>query len=106
MQKKPELVQISSAWNTREDTPIGRNRYVELQIQRAKANGRAAKQAPTQKPCEKMADAIVMDGGSRGQIVKVCADPNCKIHHGDKPSLQQLQRDRAQERKRIKKRRS
>ena len=102
-EKKPELVQISSAWNTREGAPLGRNRYVELQIKKAKANGSAAKQPATQKPCEKMTDAIVMDGGSRGQIVKVCADPNCKIHHGDRPSPQQLQRDRALERKRIEK---
>jgi ParB family chromosome partitioning protein len=50
-----------------------------------------------------MADAIVMDGGNRGQVVKVCADPNCRVHHGDRPSPQQLQPDRAQERKRIEK---
>jgi hypothetical protein len=88
IEKKPELVQISSAWNTREGAPLGRNRYVELQIQRAKANGNVAKQLPFQKPCEKMADAIVMDGGSRGQVVKVCAAPNCRVHHGDRPSPQ------------------
>jgi ParB family transcriptional regulator, chromosome partitioning protein len=103
MEKKPELVQISSAWNTREGAPLGRNRYVELQIKKPKASGSAAKQPAVQKPCEKMTDAIVMDGGSRGQIVKVCADPNCKIHHGDRPSPQQLQRDRALERKRFEK---
>jgi hypothetical protein len=60
METKPELVQISSAWNTREGAPLGRNHYVELQIKKAKANGN-----PFQKPCEKMADAIVMDGGNR-----------------------------------------
>jgi ParB family transcriptional regulator, chromosome partitioning protein len=103
METKPELVQISSAWNTREGAPIGRNRYVELQIKKAKANGNLVKQPPFQKPCEKMADAIVMDGGNRGQVVKVCADPDCRVHHGDRPSPQQLQRDRAQERKRIEK---
>src|SRR5437660_2890416 len=103
MEKKPELVQISSAWNTREGAPIGRNRYVELQTKKAKANGNLAKQPPFQKPCEKIADAIVMDGGNRGQVVKVCADPKCRVHHGGRPSPQQLQRDRALERKRIEK---
>src|SRR5204862_623735 len=103
IEKKLELVQISSAWNTREGAPLGRNRYVELQIKKAKTNGNLAKQPPFQKPCEKMTDAIVMDGGSRGQVVKVCADPNCRVHHGDRPSPQQLQRDRQQERKRIEK---
>ena len=94
-------MQISSAWNTREGAPLGRNRYVELQIKKTKPNGSGAKQPAIQKPCEKMTDAIVMDGGTRGQIVKVCADPNCRVHHGDRPSTQQLQRDRQQERKRI-----
>ena len=103
MEKKPELVQISSAWNTREGAPIGRNSYVELQIKKAKANGSAAKQPAAQKPCETMTEAIVMDGGNRGHIVKVCADPKCRVHHGDRPSPQQLLRDRAQERKRIEK---
>ena len=103
MVKKPELVQISSAWNTREGAPLGRTRYVELQIKKAKANGSTAKQPATQKPCEKMTDAIVMDGGNRGQIVKVCADPKCRVHRTDTPSPQQLQRDRQQERKRIEK---
>ena len=50
-----------------------------------------------------MTDAIVMDGGNRGQIVKVCADRNCRVHHADTPSRQQLQCDRARERKRIEK---
>jgi len=103
MEKKPELVQISSAWNSREGAPLGRNRYVELQIKKAKANGSAAKQPAIQKPCAKMTDAIVMDGGNRGQTVKVCADPNCRVHHADTPSPQQLQRERAQDRKRIEK---
>jgi ParB family chromosome partitioning protein len=103
LEAKPQLVQISSAWSTREGAPLGRNQYVELQIKKAKANGSAAKQPAIQKPCEKMAEAIVMDGGNRGQIVKVCADQNCRVHHGDRPSPQQLQRDRQQERKRIEK---
>jgi ParB family transcriptional regulator, chromosome partitioning protein len=103
MEKRPELVQISSAWNTREGAPLGRNRYVELQIKKSKTNGSATKQPPVQKPCEKMTDAIVTDGGNRGQIVKVCPDPNCRVHHADRPSPQQLQRDRLQERKRIEK---
>lgn len=103
LEKKPQLVQISSAWNTREGAPLGRNRYVELQIKKSKTNGSATKQPSVQKPCEKMADAIVTDGGNRGQVVKVCADPNCRVHHADKPSPQQLQRDRVQDRKRIEK---
>jgi ParB family chromosome partitioning protein len=103
MEKKPDLVQISSTFRTREGAALGRDRYVELQIKKQKTNGSLSKHPPFQRACEKMTDAIVMDGGNRGQTVKVCADPACKIHHPDTPSPQQLQRDRAQERKRIEK---
>ena len=103
MEKKPDLVQISSPFRSHEGGPLGRDRYVELQIRKSKTNGHLAKQPAFQRPCEKMTDAIVMDGGNRGQTVKVCADPICKVHHPDRPSPQQLQRDRAQERKRIEK---
>jgi len=50
-----------------------------------------------------MAEAIVMDGGKRGQVVKVCADPTCRVHHPNTPSTQQVERERAEERKRIEK---
>lgn len=50
-----------------------------------------------------MTEAIVTDGGKRGQLVKVCADPTCRIHHPDRPSPQQVERERAEERKRIEK---
>src|SRR6266571_675301 len=101
LETKPKLVQISSAWSSREGAPIGRNRYVELEVKRAKANGGTDKLSPAQKPCEKMSEAIVMDGGKRGQIVKVCSDPNCRVHHPDRPSPQKQERERAEERKRI-----
>ena len=103
LQKKPELVQISSAWNNREGAPLGRNHYVELDVKRAKLANQAAKANPTQRTCEKMTDAIVMDGGRRGQTVKVCADPTCRIHHGNRPSPQEVTRQRAEERKRMEK---
>src|SRR6202171_2450696 len=50
-----------------------------------------------------MAEAIVMDGVKRGQVVKVCADPSCRVHHPNTPSPQQVERERAEERKRIEK---
>ena len=101
LEAKPKLVQISSAWSSRDGAPIGRNRYVELEVKRTKASGSADKLSPAQKPCEKMSEAIVMDGGKRGQIVKVCSDPNCRVHHPDRVSPQKAERERAEERKRI-----
>ena len=44
-----------------------------------------------------------MDGGKRGQVVKVCADPACRVHHPNTPSPQQVERERAEERRRIEK---
>jgi ParB family chromosome partitioning protein len=103
LETKPQLIQISAAWNSREGAPLGRNQYVELEVKKQKANGASTKLPANQKPCEKMAEAIVMDGGKRGQVVKVCADPTCRIHHPNTPSPQQVERERAEERKRIQK---
>ena len=103
LETKPQLIQISAAWNSREGAPLGRNQYVELEIKKAKGNGASTKLPANQKPCEKMAEAIVMDGGKRGQVVKVCADPACRVHHPNTPSPQQVERERAEERKRIEK---
>src|SRR5438105_5972056 len=50
-----------------------------------------------------MTEAIVTDGGKRGQLVNVCADPTCRVHHPHAPSPQQVERERAEERKRIEK---
>ena len=101
LETKPQLIQIPAAWNSREGATLGRNQYVELEIKKTKPNGGGPKLSASQKPCEKMAEAIVMDGGKRGQVVKVCADPACRIHHPNTPSPQQVERERAEERKRI-----
>jgi ParB family chromosome partitioning protein len=103
LETKPQLIQISAAWNSREGAPLGRNRYVELEIKKPRANGASTKLSANQKPCEKMAEAIVMDGGKRGHVVKVCADPACRVHHPNTPSPQQVERERGEERKRIEK---
>jgi ParB family chromosome partitioning protein len=103
LETKPQLIQISAAWNSREGAPLGRNHYVELEIRKPKPNGASSKLSAVQKPCDKMTEAIVMDGGKRGQVVKVCADPACRTHHPNMPSPQQVERERSEERKRIEK---
>src|SRR6202035_298120 len=77
--------------------------YLELEVKKSKANGASTKLAANQKPCEKMAEAIVMDCGKGGQIFTVSADPACRVHHPNTPSPQQVERERAEERKRIEK---
>jgi ParB family chromosome partitioning protein len=103
LEAKPQLVQISSAWNTREGAPLGRNGYVEIEIRKAKSNGTGSKSAPYQKPCEKMTEAVVMDGGRRGELIKVCANLSCRVHHPDTPSPERIAKERTEERKRIEK---
>jgi hypothetical protein len=103
LETKPQLVQISSAWNSREGAPLGKNRYMEIEIKKAKTNGTGSKIAPQQKPCQKMTEAVVMDGGRRGEVVKVCADLSCRVHHPDTPSPEQVAKERADERRRIEK---
>jgi ParB family chromosome partitioning protein len=103
LETKPQLVQISSAWSTREGAPLGKNRYVELDIKKAKTNGTGSKVAAYQKPCQKMTEGVVMDGGRRGELVKVCADLSCRVHHPDTPSPEQVAKERSEERKRIEK---
>ena len=74
---------------------------MELEIKKPKPNGSPAKQSALQKPRTKMQEAMVVDGGKRGRVVKVCADPTCRVHHPNTPSPQQVERERVEERRRI-----
>ncbi len=103
MEAKPTLVQISSAYSSRDGAPLGRNRYVELQVKKARKGNERAKLPPFQKSCQSTTDAIVVDGGKRGHIVKVCSNPACRVHRPDRPSPEQLEKERVAERKRIQK---
>lgn len=95
--KKPQLVQISNDYRTRENV-LGKNKYVELQV---KKRPDTSKLTSEQKPCRSMAEAIFHDGTRKGEIVKVCADMNCKVHHPDTPKPEDVEKQRTQERKRI-----
>jgi ParB family chromosome partitioning protein len=46
---------------------------------------------------------LLLATSAYGQVVKVCADPACRTHQPSTPSPQQVERERAQERKRIEK---
>lgn len=95
--KKPQLVQISSDYRTRENI-LGKNKYVELQVKKQLQGGKPSSE---QKPCRSMTEAIFSDGGRKGQVIKVCADANCKVHHPDAPKPEDVEKQRVQERKRI-----
>lgn len=77
IERKPELVQVSAAWGAAKNGgPLGRNQYVEVTPPK---NGRG-KLMPSQKRCPHISKGIIVEGGSRGRVLTICADPNCPIH--------------------------
>jgi ParB family transcriptional regulator, chromosome partitioning protein len=89
--KTPNLVQISENYNTTGETPIlPRRNYVEVVTRKSK-KGKEAR--PEEKLCGHLTPAIHADGVDKGRLVKVCADPACKIHFGDR---QQEEKQRLQ----------
>jgi len=81
---KPKLVQITTAYGK----PAGgspvltHSQYVE--IRQEKPQNKYQQDAPEYKPCKHSTDAIIAEGIGKGTIHKVCADPNCAIHHPKK----------------------
>jgi ParB family chromosome partitioning protein len=89
--KIPNLVMISQDYNARDESPIlPRRNYVEV-VSRKNKKGKDAR--PEEKLCSHLAPAIHADGMNKGRLVKVCADPTCKIHFGN---LQQDVKQRLQ----------
>ena len=80
--KIPNLVQISENYNSTDETPImPRRNYVEVVTGKGK-KGRDAR--PEEKLCTHLTTAIHTDGMSKGRLAKICSDPNCKVHFGDR----------------------
>ena len=80
----PKLVQITTAYGkpTEGSAILPRNQYVE--IRQEKPQNKYQQAAPEYKPCKHTTDAIIAEGIGKGTIHKVCADPNCAIHHPKK----------------------
>ncbi len=81
---KPKLVQISTAYGKpAEGSPvIPRNKYVE--IRQDKPQKKEQRDWPEYKTCKYTAEAIVTEGSEKGEVKKVCANPECPIHHARK----------------------
>jgi ParB family chromosome partitioning protein len=88
---KPKLVQISTAYGKpAEGSPVvPRNQYVE--VRQEKPKNKHQQEAPEYKTCKYTTEAIVAVGSEKGEIRKVCANPECPVHHPKK----QRQRVRA-----------
>ena len=81
---KPKLVQITTAYGKpAEGSPVvPRNQYVE--IRQEKPKNKYQQDAPEYKTCKYTTEAIVADGTDKGEIRKVCANPDCPVHHPKK----------------------
>jgi len=81
---KPSLVQISTAYGgQKEGSPVlPRNKYTAIRDDKPQKKEDA--QRPEFKVCKYAADAIITEGSDIGTIHKVCANPDCPIHHASK----------------------
>jgi ParB family chromosome partitioning protein len=81
---KPNLVQISTAYGTPKDgsAVVPRNNYVEIQSE--KPTNPKQRDWPEYKTCKFTTEAIVTEGNEKGELRKVCANPDCPIHHARK----------------------
>lgn len=81
---KPKLVQISTGYDRPQEGSaiVPRGKYVSIRDQKPKDKEEA--QRPQYKTCRYVTEAIIADGEGKGTIHKVCANPECSIHHPNK----------------------
>ena len=77
----PKLVQISTAYGQQQEGSaiLPRNQYTVIRDEKPKDKEQA--QRPEYKPCKFTTEAIITDGDGRGTTQKVCANPDCPVHH-------------------------
>lgn len=87
---KPQMVQISTAYGKQQQGSLvlPRNKYVAIRDEKPKNKEEA--QRPEYKTCKYTAEAIITEGSEKGEIHKVCAHPDCTVHH---PKRQQHRAD-------------
>jgi ParB family chromosome partitioning protein len=92
---KPKLVQITTALGKPAEGSaiVPRGQYVE--IRQDKPKNKYQQEAPEYKTCKYVTDAIVADGTEKGELRKVCANPDCPVHH-PKRQRRQVQADAAE----------
>ena len=78
---KPKLVQITTAYGKPAEgsTVVPRGQYVE--IRQEKPKNKYQQNAPEYKTCKYTTEAIVADGTEKGDLRRVCANPDCPVHH-------------------------
>ena len=81
---KPKLVQISTAYGKPAEgsAAIPRNKYVE--IRQDKPQKKEQRDWPEYKTCRFTSEAIVTEGSEKGELRRVCVNPDCPVHHPKK----------------------
>lgn len=97
---KPKLVQISTAYGQSQsgDNVLPRGKYVE--IRQDKPKQKEHKEWPEYKSCRFVTEAIVTDGLEKGELHKVCANPDCPVHQPKKKQARPDARFKAEQEKR------
>jgi ParB family chromosome partitioning protein len=92
---KPKLVQITTALGKPAEGSaiVPRGQYVE--IRQDKPKNKYQQEAPEYKTCKYVTEAIVADGTEKGELRKVCANPDCPVHH-PKKQQRRVQADAAE----------
>jgi ParB family chromosome partitioning protein len=82
--QKPELVQISTAYGQQQEGSkiVNRSKYVEIRPDKPDTPEKA--KWPEFKTCKYTTEAIVADGLDKGEVRKVCSQPDCPVHHPKK----------------------
>jgi ParB family chromosome partitioning protein len=81
---KPKLVQISTAYGPAKDgsATVPRNKYVEIHSE--KPTNPKQRDWPEYKTCKFTTEAIVTEGSEKGELRRICSNPDCPIHHARK----------------------
>ena len=81
---KPKLVQISTAYGPAKEgsAAVPRNKYVEIRTE--KPTNEKQRDWPEYKTCKYIIEAIVTEGSEKGELRRICASPDCPVHHARK----------------------
>ena len=94
---KPKLVQISTAYGQQAEgsAVLPRNKYTALAEEKPRNKDEA--QRPEYKTCKFTTEAIITEGSGKGTTHKVCANPECPVHHPKKKASREDEAWKAQQ---------